>query len=318
VLADSASGTGPGATVAAVSADDAQLASKQRAAVLDLYSLDARLAAAQANLGALQAQAAKLEGERAVLTRALHIARVDSRLAQQRLAMRLRFIYEHGTTSSLDVVMGAKSLGDAMTELDDFNRVASSNADVLVQVRSAQHRLGDLRHSLTSRRHALAATTLAASATVTQLTQLKGERVAYLSSLASKRSFDAQRIASLNAEAEAAVVNTEALTPAPAEAVMVLPSAPVTVVVGGQKLSVSATAYALPGYTASGLPVGWGIAAVDTSVIPMGTHFYVPGYGEAVAADRGTAIIGNRIDLWFPTLAQADAWGRRTVTISIS
>ena len=35
--------------------------------------------------------------------------------------------------------MGAKSLGDAMTELDDFNRVAASNADVLLQVRSAQH-----------------------------------------------------------------------------------------------------------------------------------------------------------------------------------
>ena len=77
----------------------------------------------------------------------------------------------------------------------------------------------------------------------------------------------------------------------------------------------SATAYSLPGHTSSGLPVGWGVAAVDPSVIPLGTHFYVPGYGEAVAADTGSAIIGDRIDLWFPTLAQADAWGRRTVTI---
>jgi len=52
-------------------------------------------------------------------------------------------------------------------------------------------------------------------------------------------------------------------------------------------------------------------------VIPLGTHMTVPGYGEAIAADTGTAIIGDRIDLWFPTLAQAQAWGRRTVTITL-
>ena len=77
----------------------------------------------------------------ASLTHALRLARLDARLSQKRLATRLRFIYEHGTTSSLDVVMGAKSLEDAMTQLDDFNRVAASNADVLLQVRSAQHRM---------------------------------------------------------------------------------------------------------------------------------------------------------------------------------
>ena len=70
-------------------------------------------------------------------------------------------------------------------------------------------------------------------------------------------------------------------------------------------LTVVATGYDLPGHTSSGLPVGWGIAAVDPSVIPLGTHFVVPGYGVAVAADTGGAIIGATIDLWFPTLAQA-------------
>jgi 3D (Asp-Asp-Asp) domain-containing protein len=80
-------------------------------------------------------------------------------------------------------------------------------------------------------------------------------------------------------------------------------------------MTVSATGYALSGRTATGLPVGWGIAAVDPSVIPLGTHFYVPGYGEAVAADTGSAIYGSTVDLWFPTETEADAWGRRTVTI---
>ena len=62
---------------------------------------------------------------------------------------------------------------------------------------------------------------------------------------------------------------------------------------------------------------GWGVAAVDPAVIPLGTRFFVPGYGEAVAADVGSSVRGNKIDLWFPSHAQARAWGRRTVAIVI-
>ena len=64
--------------------------------------------------------------------------------------------------------------------------------------------------------------------------------------------------------------------------------------------------------------MGWGIAAVDPSVIPLGTHIVIPGYGEAVAADTGASIVGSTIDLWFPSAAQAYAWGRRTVTIAVN
>ena len=69
--------------------------------------------------------------------------------------------------------------------------------------------------------------------------------------------------------------------------------------------------------TASGLPLGWGTVAVDTRVFPFGTKMYIPGYGDGVAADRGSAIIGRIIDIWFPTCAQARAWGRQTLTITV-
>jgi 3D (Asp-Asp-Asp) domain-containing protein len=82
-------------------------------------------------------------------------------------------------------------------------------------------------------------------------------------------------------------------------------------------MTVSAVAYSLPGRTASGLPVGHGIVAVDPSVIPLGTRMFVPGYGEAVAADTGSGVRGAMIDLWFPTTADALAWGRRTVVITL-
>ena len=59
------------------------------------------------------------------------------------------------------------------------------------------------------------------------------------------------------------------------------------------------------------------MCATDPGVIPMGTRFSVPGYGTCVAGDTGSAIIGNTIDVWFPELSQAQAWGRQSVTITI-
>ncbi|MDQ5820086.1 MAG: 3D domain-containing protein, partial [Actinomycetota bacterium] len=82
-------------------------------------------------------------------------------------------------------------------------------------------------------------------------------------------------------------------------------------------LTVTATGYSIHGRTATGAPTGPGIVAVDPGVIPLGTRMTIPGYGEGVAADTGGAIRGATIDLWFPTVAQARAWGRRTVTITL-
>jgi 3D (Asp-Asp-Asp) domain-containing protein len=83
------------------------------------------------------------------------------------------------------------------------------------------------------------------------------------------------------------------------------------------RLTVDAVAYHLPGKTASGLPCARGVVAVDPKLIPLGTPMHVPGYGQAIAADVGTAIKGRIIDLWMPTDAAARKWGRRTVTITV-
>jgi 3D (Asp-Asp-Asp) domain-containing protein len=70
------------------------------------------------------------------------------------------------------------------------------------------------------------------------------------------------------------------------------------------------------GITATGVPVDKGIVAVDPSVIPLGTHMYIPGYGYAVAADTGGGIIGNMIDLGFGDDDVPD-WHTRSVDICI-
>jgi 3D (Asp-Asp-Asp) domain-containing protein len=83
------------------------------------------------------------------------------------------------------------------------------------------------------------------------------------------------------------------------------------------KLRVDAVAYHLPGRTASGLPVGKGIVAVDPRVIPLGTRMYIPGYGPGIAADVGSAIKGRIIDVWMPSVAEARRWGRKAVVITV-
>ncbi len=87
-------------------------------------------------------------------------------------------------------------------------------------------------------------------------------------------------------------------------------------------MAMEATAY-LPtdgngaGVTAMGIPATYGVAAVDPSVIPLGSRLYVPGYGEAIAADTGGAIYGYKIDLCMESYEQAMNFGRRTVTVYV-
>jgi 3D (Asp-Asp-Asp) domain-containing protein len=66
-----------------------------------------------------------------------------------------------------------------------------------------------------------------------------------------------------------------------------------------------------------GLPLARGIVAVDPNVIPMGTKLYIEGYGEAIAADQGGAIKGNRIDLFFDSKSEANSWGMKTVRVTV-
>ena len=59
------------------------------------------------------------------------------------------------------------------------------------------------------------------------------------------------------------------------------------------------------------------VIAVDPKVIPLGTKVYVEGYGYAIAGDKGSAIKGNKIDVFFPTKSEAYKWGRKSVKIKI-
>ncbi len=71
------------------------------------------------------------------------------------------------------------------------------------------------------------------------------------------------------------------------------------------------------GITATGIKVKPGIVAVDPKVIPLGTWLYIEGYGEALAADTGGAIKGNKIDLYYESSKDVRNFGRKKVKVYI-
>ncbi|HEY8409479.1 MAG TPA: 3D domain-containing protein [Gaiellaceae bacterium] len=296
------------------------LESQRRAAVLDLYALDSRVAAAEDRLSALQQQAAVLRAQQLLIRQQLSAAHATLLTSRSRLAETLRDLYKRGNVSAFAVVLGAKSLDDAVSQLDTLNTVATQNEQVARVTTRAQARLGLLRVTLSAHRTQIAGALAAARQTLGTVIAARTARVAFISRLQVQEQVKRAQIAAWEARVARAQQKAAQLTAAAAPAVTAAPAqAPVPAAPppGGRALVVTSTGYSLPGHTATGLPVGWGVVAVDPSVIPLGTKLTIPGYGEGVAADVGSGVRGKDIDLWFPTLARARGWGRRTVTITL-
>jgi 3D (Asp-Asp-Asp) domain-containing protein len=84
--------------------------------------------------------------------------------------------------------------------------------------------------------------------------------------------------------------------------------------------SFTATAYSLPGRTASGANVRRGFIAADHRVFPLGTRVRLEAgsySGEYLVADRGSAIRGHKIDIWMPSTREAMRFGRRPVRLTV-
>lgn len=319
------SGSSPRQQAQRLTQQNSAIASRSRAAVLTLYGLDSRLARAQAQLESLRSQAAAIDRQAAEARRELKIAKGIFSVSQRNLANRLRSVYEQsGDSDPLSIVLGAKTLDDALTGLETEKAAAQTDRAVVAQARRSRDRYVGLQQRLAARAQKLRKLEAGVAATAGMLASAKAGRISYLRQLAAQRSLNQAQIHALDAQAQAIeaqarrvaveqVANTQ--TAASVAAPSPTPTPPPAA--GATTMTVTATAYTLQGQTATGAPVGYGVVAVDPSVIPLGTRMTIPGYGEGVAADTGGAIQGAVIDLWFPTDADAANWGRRTVTITL-
>jgi 3D (Asp-Asp-Asp) domain-containing protein len=292
-----------------------RLATRSEQTLLSLYSLDSRLTQARADLGRLQARADGLRAEQEQVRQEITLVEGTLRASERLLGDRLRALYEEGEPNAMAILLGAASLDDAVTRLDELDRSARQGAAAAAEARDGRSKLKGLALELAARAREVQALKAQASLTATALSTTRAERIAYLGSLARQRRLTKRQIAALAIRAHHAAKRAQAVQAQsqPSEPVAVpAPTAP-----GPRMLTVTATGYSLPGRTSTGVPVGFGVVAVDPAVIPLGTRLTIPGYGTGVAADTGTAVHGNTIDLWFPTLGDAMAWGRRTVTITL-
>lgn len=71
------------------------------------------------------------------------------------------------------------------------------------------------------------------------------------------------------------------------------------------------------GITASGEKAIQGVTVAMNKTIPFGTKIYIDGIGERIVQDRGGAIKGNKIDLYFDSHEKALEFGRQTKQVTI-
>ena len=317
---------------ATLRARGAELEAAEQEARLGLFSLESKLARAESALAAVRGRLATLERERSSSRRQLAVARRTLAEAEERLAEEVRALYVSEQPDVLAVFLGAGTLEDAIDGVDSLNRAADATSGVLDEAQAARVRVAALLRRQTERRNELRQLTAAAASQSRELAAATAERRAYISRLQAERVLNERQIAEAVAAAEAAqsaaAVETAVAETAPsigsigAQVVTAVPPPPqpspqAPVVPSGKTLTVVATAYTLRGTTATGIPAGPGVVAVDPTVIPLGTRMTIPGYGEAVAADTGGAIKGLRIDVWVATPAEAAQWQWKTVTITL-
>jgi 3D (Asp-Asp-Asp) domain-containing protein/septal ring factor EnvC (AmiA/AmiB activator) len=293
-------------------AESQGLRGEAQQALLGLYAIDSRLAGVERRLTALRARQAELQQKEKLARRRLELARADLDAAERRLAARLRTLYMQDEVDPLAVVLGAQSLDDALSALDDLGRVASLDRSIVLQLRRTRRAVSDSLARLSARRSELREVVSAVAAERTALVASRAEQRAYLADVRSRLGLNDRSIADLKTRASAAEEKAQTLASSGSHAQP--PASPPS---AGTHMTVASTGYCLDGPTATGVPVGWGVVAVDPAVIPLGTRIFVPGYGEGVAADTGGSVQGAVIDLWFPECSQAMAWGEKVMTITI-
>lgn len=312
----------PRATVAA-------LERAEQRALLDLYASESALATAQQHATELERRSLALAAREASTRELARISRMALAASRARIADTLRALYIEGEPDPVAVILGAESL-DALVAGVEGLQFATRRSRGLAEVAAArQAHLGRTLERLARERAELDATQRSARAATTALAAQRRARTQVVADIGRRLRVGQARLAELERQAREARRLSDELQERPipeaddqdasaATARPIVPAEPVATDPAGERtLVVDAVAYHLPGRTASGLPVGVGVIAVDPAVIPLGTRVFVPGYGPAVAADVGSAIRGNIIDLWMPSTRDALAWGRRTVTITV-
>jgi peptidoglycan DL-endopeptidase CwlO len=127
LLAAQAGGAAPSPAVAAKEAEAQQVVS-------EINTLNASLDRADELMNLANLRLAEVRSEIATNRHELVIARHNLALSRRMIAERLVTLYTSGSTSTLDVILGGRTIGDILTRIDTADRVSSVDAQVANQV----------------------------------------------------------------------------------------------------------------------------------------------------------------------------------------
>lgn len=293
-----------------------ELDASYQQALADLVAVDSEVNRYNDGISAAVQHRDEIQGEIQAEQQRLDETRAQLEDQQGTLEKRLLSTYKSDDIGYLEVMMGAGDFNDFLNRVDMISIIADDDRKLIESVRDTKQSIEEKISSLDAKKNELASLISDLGSSQENLLKAQAEQQSVLAGIESQMQDNQAQLSQLHADAAAIESrmgqiqtgssysgdgDTDSYSPPPA---------------GGTSFEATATAYCLGGTTATGMPVGRGIIAVDPGVIPLGSRVHVSGYGDAIAADTGGAINGSKIDVWLPC-DEAYAWGVRSVTVTL-
>jgi 3D (Asp-Asp-Asp) domain-containing protein len=277
---------------------------EQDTLVKDIVTLDSEISGITGRLEELQGKSEALSEKISGLDEEVTSRRRKLASKRRALADRARNMYVNGRSNTLVMLFSSGDISEFFERNEYVQKVNRRDTDMVVSVKQEAN---DLEAALTELKRRKK-----------EVDDVAAELESRKERLSASRSERAELLASAGAQAPQLQEQSQRVESKMQQVNQTAPNGKHT----GRFLTMVATGYSpeepgLSDATASGLKAQRGVVAVDPRVIPLGTRVHVEGYGYAIAADTGSAIKGMRIDLCFDTLAECNAYGKRTVQVEI-
>lgn len=264
------------------------------------------------------------------------IVRLEDKVIARKDVMKKRMVSVQNNESTniiIDILVNSSNLGDLIEKMGAVATILDADKQILSLQQSDLEKIEKDKQDIKQKEAALEVdrTKLAKSQAELESDMQKKQQAlqdvqkqyADISSQLSLAVQDKQNIEnSLNSIQNSIASNQSAVNDIKTSTNQTSSSAPS----GGRELYVKATAYSVE----QSLKLGEGVStlginlqsnpkliAVDPSIIPLGKHVWVEGYGNAIAGDTGGNIKNNWIDVLVPTQADASSWGVRYVKVIV-
>jgi len=282
----------------------AKLDSEQEKLLEEIIASETIVAARKSEIESLGSDLEMLQIQLTELARQKEEMTKDINSKKELLADRMIFTYKYGNNDVAKFIISAKNLNEIVNNLFLFKNIMSREAE-LIQIlrfekeefdrisRKSEEKILEIEITRASMEEEKEKLEKDIAGNQVLLDQLKGEEKEVQDILSAIKS----RIAAIQ-PAGMTLVGEWSLT---ATAYYAFGS-------GGNDINGN-------GITATGLRARKGIVAVDPRIIPLGTKLFIPGYGEALAADTGGWIKNDRIDLCFESLEECFKFGRRKIRV---